>query len=342
MSGDKTEQPTHKRLEDQRKKGQIPQRKNVVEAGLLTFAILLLAGTSGRLWNMLLMLLNTVFSGVNRDFDMVRTSSFAAAMNVVHLMLTICTLISMVTLSLGLLFNRFNFALKALSPKFQKLNPVDQLKSIFSKATLYNFIRLLVYFSIIAILLYQIIAHNIENAIKASHCGWICLYPFFMSRLRIVLTSILIVLLLLAALDFRIQHRLFIARHRMSKDEVKREHKGQEGDPKIKAERMSLAMNDATMPLLSDATHVIYSDQLLVALIFYPAARQRPYVVFKAKGASVPDLCRKCRSWKIPLFNLPSVALDFYRMATPGQYMPARSAKGMSRIMQIVDKKGER
>ncbi|QPC44326.1 EscU/YscU/HrcU family type III secretion system export apparatus switch protein [Kaustia mangrovi] len=334
MSGEKTEQPTHKRLEDQRKEGQLPQRKNVVEAGLVTFAVLLLIGISGPLWGSLVTLSTTVFSGVDRDFDAARASSFAAAMDVVYLVLAVCVLVSMVTLLFGLLLNRFNFAPKALSPKFQKFNPVNQIKGIFSKATIYNFIRLLVYFSIIATLLYLVIANDIENAINASHCGWACLYPFFVSRFKIVVAVILIVLVLLAALDFRIQTLLFTSQNKMAKDEVKREHKGQEGDPEIKAGRKSVAMNDAAMPLLSDATHVVHSDQVLVAIIFYPAARQRPYVVFKAKGASVAGLCRKFRGWKVPTFNIPTVALDFYRMATPGQYMPARSAKGMSRILQ--------
>src|SRR5690606_32777425 len=40
MSGEKTEKPTPRRLEDQRKEGQVPQRKNVVEAALLTYAVL--------------------------------------------------------------------------------------------------------------------------------------------------------------------------------------------------------------------------------------------------------------------------------------------------------------
>jgi type III secretory pathway component EscU len=78
---------------------------------------------------------------------------------------------------------------------------------------------------------------------------------------------------------------------------------------------------------------------VLVALIFYPSAQLPPYVVFKAKGAKVPALCRKFRALKIPIVSLPSVALDFYRMAPPGQYLPPRSAPGMEKIMGMITPK---
>lgn len=336
MSGEKTEQPTQRRLGDRRKEGQIPQRKNVVEAALLTFTALLLAGTFRPLASGLLDLSTIVFSSVDRDFDAARAASFTAAMKPVWLTLGICAAASLFTLAVGLLVNNFNFAPKALAPKFQKFNPVSQIKNIFSKTTLYNFARMLVYFMAVVLILYLAVWGGIEDAINASYCGVLCLFPFFLSKFTTSIIAILIVLTLMAALDYRIQTRLFISQNKMTKDEVKREFKGQEGDPEIKANRRSIVMNDAVMPLPSEATHVVHSDQVLVALIFYPAAGQRPYVVYKANGAAVPGLCRKFRALKIPTVNLPAAALELYRMGVVGQYMPARSARPMEKVLRAT------
>lgn len=336
MSGEKTEKPTPRRLEDQRKEGQVPQRKNVVEAALLTYAVLALIGFSGPLSNALLNLSTVVFLSLDGDFDDARASSFTASMDVVWLMLAVSASISLFTLLVGMFLNKFLFAPKAVSIKFQKLNPVSQLKNIFSKATIYNFIRLLVYFSALSLLLYIIVVSSFEDSINASYCGGMCLYPLFLSRIRIAVTVILIVLVVLAIVDYLIQDRLFISQNKMTKDEVKREYKGQEGDPEIKARRKSIAMNDAAMPLPSDATHVVHSDQVLVAMIFYPTSGQRPFMVFKAKGPRVPSLCRQFRALKIPTVNLPGAALDLYRMAPPGQYLPARSARSIQKVMRMM------
>jgi len=339
MSGEKTEQPTQHRLQERRKEGQIPQRKNIVEAALLISAVLILVGFSGPLSAALLNLSTVVFSGVDRNFEAVKATSFIAAMDVVSLMAAICILISMFTLLTGLLLNKFNFSVKPLTPNINKLNPASQIKNIFSKHTIYNFIRMIIIFSSILIIFISVVWGSLDDSINASYCGEMCLYPLFISRIKIVVTTILLVLLLMAATDYRIQTRLFASQNKMTKEEVKREHKEQEGDPKIKFGRRSIAMEDAALPMPSEATHVVHSDQVLVALIFYPSAQLPPYVVFKAKGAKVPALCRKFRALKIPIVSLPSVALDFYRMAPPGQYLPPRSAPGMEKIMGMITPK---
>jgi len=65
MSGEKTEAPTRRRLEDRRREGQVPQRKHVIEAALLSFVALLLIGLFGPLSGMLLNISTAAFSVVS-------------------------------------------------------------------------------------------------------------------------------------------------------------------------------------------------------------------------------------------------------------------------------------
>ncbi|WP_173932909.1 EscU/YscU/HrcU family type III secretion system export apparatus switch protein [Chelativorans sp. Marseille-P2723] len=334
MSGEKTEAPTPHRLDERRKEGQVPQRRNVIEAALLTFTLLLIAGLFDRLSKVLLDLSTAVFSNIDEDFGAAWALSLPATLDALYFILAICAASSLFSVLFGMLMNKFLFAPKALSIKFQKLNPVNQVKSIFSKSTLYNFVRLLVFFFSVCVILYISIYANIENSLNASYCGEACLYPLFVKIIRTAIISILIALLVMAAIDYRIQSLLFISQNKMTKDEVKREYKGQEGDPEIKAGRKSIAVSDATMPLPSEATHVVHSDQVLVALIFYPGVQQPPYIVFKAKGARVPVLRRRFASMKIPTINQPGAALELYRAAPVGQYLSARAARNFERILR--------
>lgn len=233
----------------------------------------------------------------------------------------------------GMLLNKFVFAPKALSPKFERFNPVTQLKGIFSKATLYNFVRMTFLFGGMVSIFSALYLYNVDNALHASYCGSACLYHLFWSRIGILVAAIFLLLLVLAVVDYFVQSRMFLSQNKMSKEEIKREYKEQEGDPEIKAGRKSIALNDAVLPLLSDATHVVHSDQVLVAIIFYPASGQPPYLIFKSKGAGVPELRRKFQAMRIPIFHMPGAALELYRMGSPGQYLPARSLRAMEKML---------
>jgi type III secretion protein U len=336
MSGEKTEEPTQKRLDDARKKGQLPQRKNVIEAASLVFSVLLLTAMLDRFTNSLLALTDTAISSAKGNFTASLWFTTESAVDLLYLLIAFCAASASFVLMTGFSLNNFNFAPKSLSPKFEKLNPVNGLKSLFSKSTLYNFFRLLVFFCALATLLYVSINKAIPDALNASHCGLQCLYPLIMGQIKNVIIVILVILVLLAVLDYRVQSALFRSQNKMSKDDVKNEHKAQEGDPQVKGERNSIAMNDATQPGPKDATHVVYSEELLVAIFYEESASQRPYVVAKAKGPGVARLQKQFRSYGIPTICDPGIAIDFHLMARVGQYLPPRSAIGMEKILRTI------
>lgn len=336
MTGEKTEQPTQKRLDDKRKEGQVPQRKNVVEATYLAISVSILAALSGTIFKTLIDILTSATNAIPLDFTTGLGTVIAAASPILSMLLGFCAGGTIFVLLFGLLLNRFNFAPKSLSPKFQKLNPVSGLKNMFSKSTFYNFVRLLVYFSILSVILYYSIDLNIKESVRYAYCNNFCISQFFLSLIAIVVFLILLVLAILAAIDFRIQTALFRSQNKMTKDEVKREYKTQEGDPQIKGARRSRANEDATLPGPKDVTHVVYGDTLLVAFIYREEQQAPPYVVAKVKGPHAPQVADKFRARRKAVVNLPAVAFDFFQMAKPYHYMPPRAADGMAKILQAL------
>ena len=341
MSGEKTEEPTQKKLDDARKEGQLPQRKNVIEAVFLTFSILLLIGLTGRISEAMLSILDNVIAAVQIGFEESLGYVLISVKELLAVFLIFLGSTFAFTLLFGLFLNKFNFAVKAMKPRFEKLNPVNGLKSLFSKTTLYNFGRILTYFIILSLVLYFTIGNNFTDVINASHCGVYCLTPLFLGYLKTVVAIILFVLLLMAAADFKVQTALFRKQNMMSKEDLKNEFKGQEGDPQVKGERKSIAMQDANLPNLKDATHVIYGEHFMVAIMYYPGSDAPPFMVAKARGSSIGKTLRRSRSYGLRPFNLPSVAKEFHKMAAPGSYLPARSASGIHKVIKIEQARNE-
>ena len=332
MSGEKTEEPTEQRLRDSAEKGQVPQRKNISEtftliAGtVLVFAMwpMFVAGVSG--------VFDAALGGLDESLQKKWPEVLGAALDALFFGFILTGVLAVSGTLLHLLMNKFNFAPKSLLPKFEKFNPVSGLKGIFSKSTVYNFLRLTVFFVAASFILYAVVKYNLGEIVRASYCGTVCVAVVFYQVFILTIVLIFGVLLILAALDFKIQNQIFLGQSKMTKDEVKREYKGREGDPMINAARRNIAMEDAFAPTLRDVTHVVYSGGFMVALVIAPG--YLPYVAMKASGDSVRRMVSRHRAVGAACVNLPDVAREFYQKGVVGSYMKGDCIEGMKKILQ--------
>lgn len=334
MSGEKSEEPTEERLRQSREKGQVAQRKNVTEAFTLTLATVLVF----LLWPLFASGISDIFdvslNGLNDSLASKKERLIEALFGAFLFGFIITGILAICGLFLHLLLNKFNFAPKSLTPKFEKFNPINGLKGIFSKTTIYNFIRMTVYFTSCATILFTVVKSYLGEIVRASYCGVNCVADVFLQVFMLTLILILAVLIILAALDYQIQNKIFISQSKMTKDEVKREHKGREGDPLIKSKRRQLAMEDAAAPTMREITHVVYSGGFMVALVFQSG--RLPYVAMKVKGDGVKRTLSKLRAAGATCVNLPDVAREFYQIGAVGQYMTRACVPGLKKILQAA------
>lgn len=332
MSEEKTEEPTEQKIRESREKGQVPQRKNVLEA----FTLCLAAGFIFFNWKSFVAGFDGLFGLSFRELEQPlfnkRVKLRVAVFDALEFGFMLTGLLAGFGFVFHMFINKFNFSPKSLEPKFEKLNPVTGLKNLFSKSTLYNFLRLLIYFLLVCVIFYAIVYYYFEEIVEASMCGINCIAEVFYVIFLLTVFSILLLLIILAAFDFKIQDAIFISQSKMTKDEVKREHKGNEGDPLIKSTRRQLAQEDAQMPSLREITHAVYSSGYLVALVYYEG--QAPFVVLKCKQAGVQRILTQMRAHSVACVNLPRVARDFYVQSQIGTYLDKRSAPGMIKILE--------
>lgn len=332
MSGEKTEEPTDQRLRQSREKGDVAQRKNILEAFTICAGVVLVFV----LWPMFYVGIAGVFDAtlesLNKPLSEKRNELLSAGFDAALFSLTLTAILAISGLLLHLLLNRFNFAPQSLTPKFDKFNPVTGLKNLFSKSTFYNFGRIMVLFPAICAIYYSVVHSNMGEIVRASYCGVRCIADIFYDIFVQTLVLIIGLLVILAAIDFKIQTVLFLSQSKMTKDEVKREHKGNEGDPLIKSARRQIALEDAETPTLNQVTHVVFSGGFMVGLFLEQG--YFPFVLIKADGQNARKATARCRTKGAKCVNLPDVARDFYRMAVVGRYMSRESLEGLKKIMQ--------
>lgn len=332
MTGEKTEQPTEKKLDDSRKEGQVPQRKNVLEAFIITGGVLMVGSLWPTVGGHLAETLDSAFTGISDGFDGAVGPALAAGFAAIRLVIVMSLVLGVALLLFNLLLNKFNFAPGALKPKFEKLNPITGLKGIFSKNTLYNFGRLMVYFPVVSLITYLLIRGNIRNVLNAASCGLTCLAEVFPGLLLQLVVLVIMVLILLAAMDYKLQTMIFISQNKMSKDDVKRETKGMQGDPQIKGKRQQISREDMQLPSPREVTHVIYSNAYLVALLYEEGTT--PFIVMKAKGDAVPQIQARFKRMGVRCVNLPAVAKQFHMRYDVASYTDAKAAVGMAKVLK--------
>ena len=295
MSGEKTEQPTDKRLRDARKKGQVAKSQDLTSALMLISAVLVF-WLSGAMTAKTL--LGAMHDGIENagSFTGVLTKERAMELlfqGVLDMGLALAPLF--VFLFAGaILFNYIQigsiFGIEGLKPDFNKLNPAEGFKQKFLKARPYvelakTLLKSGITFVVVAWVLYAEIPNLLMlSGQPISHTvaytfGLILKIGFYVGTL----------FLGLAAGDFFLQRFLFKNQMKMSKQEVKQEYKESEGDPLIKWMRRNmhkeiLAQSSIAAVQTADAV-LVNPTHVAVAVKYDRGKMDAPMVV--AKGADL-------------------------------------------------------
>lgn len=291
--GEKTEEPTTKKLDDARKEGKVAKSKDVPIATSLIAMFLALKIGGKYLYNSFLEVYNFAFSSFSKytsDEFNVNTAVDILRYAIVRIMLIagpfILIILVIVTIS-NSLQAKWKVTGKPLKPKFSNINPVSGFKRLFSKDKLFELIKSVVK---IAILLYVVISSLQTNGALLTEIYRVDLVSAIGLVCDIVIMlglKISLIFLVIAAVDFIYQKLKFKKDMRMSKQEVKDEYKNSEGDPQVKSQiksKMMAASQRRMMQKLPEADVVITNPtHLAVALRYKREIDDAPVVI--AKGA---------------------------------------------------------
>ncbi len=291
--GDKTEEPTTKKLNDARSEGQVAKSKELATAsGLATFFIILkvFSGYIGESFqNNFFKIFGIIDKVADEEMNIATISSILK--DTILTIIVTCIPIFIITMIVAFIIEiyqvKWKVSTKVLKPKFSKLNPANGFKKLISKDKIVELFIELLKISIISYLAY--------NTLKNE---WKTLFIFYDMKLEqaILLIGNLVIdlglrisliFLVIGFGDLLYQKIKFKKDMRMSKQEVKDEFKNSEGDPQVKSKiraKMREVSQRRMMQALPSADVVITNPTHLAAAIKYDkAAGEAPILV--AKGA---------------------------------------------------------
>ncbi|MBA2174096.1 flagellar biosynthesis protein FlhB [Halobacillus locisalis] len=235
---EKTEEATPKKREDTRKKGQVPKSQDVNTGFLLilVFGALFLLGPSMKstmtgmyehafqeymLWDLTENQVHMVFVEMTWEISKVIAPIFGIA---------IVAGVASNLLQVGIMFTG-----EPLKMDLKKLDPIQGAKKIFSARALVELVKSLLKISMVGVITFSIIWWNKDHMMNASQKSVEAALAFFGNTTIIMGLASALALLVLSVLDYTYQRYDHEKNIRMSKKDIKDEHKNIEGDPQIKA-----------------------------------------------------------------------------------------------------------
>lgn len=247
MSSNKSEKPTPKRLRDSRQEGQVAQSQDISSAATLIGFVLLfsLMGTLilGRLIAMFQHGLELSTLGFEEGFSKALDNFIYSTLIITipsALFLAICGTLA------GFFQVGFLFSIKPVTPDLKKVNPAEGFKKLFSIDNVVELIKSVIKVSVVSIVVWLIIRDALEPIIKIPFGGFRAAQGILVALLNEMLWSVSLCFIAVASLDYVFQKYRFVEKLKMSKQDVKQEHKDNEGDPQLRGARRRAAQEIAS------------------------------------------------------------------------------------------------
>lgn len=339
---EKTEEPTSKKIEDAREKGNVPKSQEVSSLITLLLGFAILFSTLGYSYEKIRSLYRYYQSLIGTEItkNSVLNIFLMSSKETLLLILPLATSIAIAGVLAAVVQFGFIFTTHSITPDLKKLDPIKGLKNLLSLKKLIETIKtILKVVAVFTIAFFYLLSftkelpytvfYNIPNQLS-----WL------LEKMLILTAVMLALFLVLSMIDLLIVRFQYFKDLRMSKQEIKDEYKQMEGDPQVKSriKRVQMEMSrKRMMQEVPDADVIITNPTHYAVAIRYDRLKDRAPVVL-AKGTDLLALKIKeiARNHKIQIVENPPLAREIYRVCDLNQIIPEKLYKAVAEVLAFV------
>ena len=345
--GEKTEEPTAKKLSDARKEGQVARSQELIMAASLLALFLILkifVGWIGKKFISLFYSVYEMFDVFTGDEENGSVIMFGLLRDIIWDTVLILLPIFLSALLTAFIINVFQvkwqISLKPLQPKLNKFNPISGFKKIFSAEKLFDFIKAVLKIAIISILAYSTLKDKMEilfQLVDMDLGAAIIEIGDLVLNLGIKISAFYMIV---GLADYIYQKLKFKKEMMMTKQEIKDEFKQTEGDPQVKGrirQKMREASRRRMMQRLPEADVVITNPTHFACALKYDRT-QNDAPVLIAKGADylAEKIKEVARENFVPIVENKPLARMLYYNVELEQEIPEELYQMAAEVLRYV------
>ena len=343
QSGEKTEQPTPKRLDDARKEGNIPRSRELSTAAVYGACVLAMMAFSGMLARGALQWMKQALQpdpGLLQQPDELFGHAgqlLLAGMLVISPLLAIGLLASFVS---PVLMGGLQWTNKSLVPKLDRMSPIAGLKRLYGGEAVAEFAKSLLRVLFVGAagtlvmvssmpLLRGLLHKPLETAIADG----------LQFALRLMLATAA-AFFLLAVLDAPYQRWNWLRKLKMTREELKREHKESEGSPEVKGRIRQMQLQMSQRRMMQDVPTadviVVNPTHYAVALKYQGDNMNAPVVVARGVDEVALRIRALAQQHRVAVVSAPPLARALYREGQLGKEIPVRLYSAVAQVLSYV------
>jgi flagellar biosynthetic protein FlhB len=342
QTGEKTEQPTPRKLEEAIKKGQIPNSSEVQTVFVLMGALAALTFAGREIWQQFVNV-TAMTLGHLHDTTITANSLQGYGVTAVFVVLKCVGPIILATALAGLIAgaiqNRFNTASEVLTPNWSRISPIEGFQRLFSGRMFVPTLIGIVKFVFILAVTYSQIRSVLNDPIFTSSVSTARLAQFLGETSLHIFLRVCLGLFIIAAGDYGYQFWRNQRDLMMTKQELKEELKNSEVNQRVKTARrkrraMSKAKSLAEVPradvVVTNPTHIA------IALRYDRKTMRAPKVIAKGIRLNAQKIREIAQQHQVPIVENKPLARMLFKHGRIGGEIPAELYAAVAEILAWV------
>lgn len=342
-AAEKTEQPTAKRLDKTREKGQVAQSQELGHVVAIVVLILILWATSRDLVVWFSQQIEAGMIGERSVF--LNTDSFLEfikrqMVSVLIALLPIMGALFVAGVLSCIMMGGATFSPKALMPKWNELDPVAGFGRLVNMKSFMKLGISILKLIVITMVVWSYLKARTDDLVSIRW-AWSSELLSAMGQLLFgLLIRVTVVLLIIAALDVFFQKWKYMEDQKMTKQEVKEERKETDGSPEVRARarriQIEMARNRSLQEVPKANVLLVNPTHVAVALQYDSKTMDAPIVVAKGADHMAAKIREIARAHGVPILRRPPLARALYKSVEPGQPVPESLYSAVAEILALI------
>ncbi len=340
---DKTEEPTPRKLEQAREKGDIIYSPEVGSA----LSLIALTGIVAFMAGPIASQMAHAFIGFLSMPDQYSTQPGALEDILGQIGLKLLAIFGLTCLALAAagvasryIQDKGTFTGERLTPKIEKLNPMEGFKRVFGKQAFASFLKSLAKLGVVGGVMLWALWPKDSTLENLSLLDANALLPYVQDRVVAMLIALTSASAFIAVVDYVFTRQSYMKRQRMSRREIKEEHRQQDGDPMVKAKLRQIRMQRSRQRMMQNVPQasVIITNptHYAVALKYDPISTPAPVCLAMGVDAVALRIREVAEEHDIPIVENPPLARALFATAELDQPIPKEHYEAVAKVIGFV------
>ena len=341
--GERTEEPSQKRLQDARERGQVPRSRELTNFATMiggSATLVAIAGTLSSRMSQIMRQGLSIDAGALRDPDSMFASLGQACIGAITLLLPVFGAVIALVLLASVALGGWNFSAQAMVPDFTRMSPLAGLKRLFGLRGASELGKALLKCALVGGVCAAIVSALFGDVLALAHMETHAAIGRGAGLVSWAFVWLCASMALVAMIDVPLQLFQFKSALRMTRQEVRDEAKESDGRPETKQRIRQLQQVIARRRMMHKVPTadvvLVNPTHFAVALKYDPKMMRAPRVVAKGADLVAQNIRRIAVEHRVPVFESPKLTRALYRSTDLNKEIPAGLYVAVAQVLSYI------